>query len=41
MGQAPRAGELAKAGGVQWSEESIQLLGTIKDGRLVVSATSL
>ena len=35
------AGELTKAGGVQWSEESIQLLGTIKDGRLVVSATSL
>ena len=35
------AGELAEAEGVQWSEESIQLLGSIEDGRLVVSATSL
>lgn len=35
------AGELAEAGGVQWSEVSIQLLGSIEDGRLVVSATSL
>ena len=35
------AGKLADVGGVQWSEESVQLLGTIKDGRLVVSATSL
>ena len=35
------AGELAEAEGVQWSEESIQLLGSVKAGRLVVSATSL
>ncbi len=34
-------GKLAEAGGVQWSEESVQLLGTIKDGRLVVSARSI
>lgn len=34
-------GELAEAGGVQWSKESVQLLGTIENGRLVVSATSL
>ena len=35
------AGKLAEAEGVQWSEESIQLLGSVKAGRLVVSATSL
>ena len=34
-------GELAEAQGVQWSKESIQLLGSIQDGRLLVSATSL
>jgi len=34
-------GELAEAQGVQWSRESIQLLGSIEAGRLVVSATSL
>ena len=39
--QAADVGELAEAQGVQWSEESIQLLGSIEDGRLVVSATSL
>ena len=35
------AGPLAEADGVQWSEESIQLLGSIENGRLIVSATSI
>ena len=34
------AGDLAKAEGVQWSEASIQLLGSIEGDRLVISATS-
>lgn len=34
-------GDLAEAQGVQWSKDSIQLLGAIEDGRLIVSATSL
>jgi len=34
-------GELAEADGVRWSEESIQLLGSVDPGRLVVSTTSL
>jgi hypothetical protein len=38
---AADVGELAEAQGVQWSEEPIQLLGSIENGRLVVSATSI
>ncbi len=32
---------LAEADGLRWSETSIQLLGSVENGRLVVSATSL
>lgn len=33
-------GALAEAQGVRWSKESIQLLGSIENGRLIVSTTS-